>query len=258
MSGIIFYIPQSKTLINMKRTFLSTTGYVIMSCLALISLLSSCSKTSDNNQNNQQVSGLMAFNLSPDKQAGLVVALSNNSITQSPLTYTNYTGGYINIYPGSRTVQAYDYNNTNTAITNSTFNFDNNKYYSLFVVGADTSFRNIIAEDRFDSLSSTNGKAYVRYINAIPDSINPKVTIAANGTNVVSENAHYTTVSQFVAITPGQVTVTIDNGSSISATRTITLEQQKVYTILLVGKTGTIDPTKTVQIKFIANGSLTQ
>jgi hypothetical protein len=241
----------------MKKSLLSTTGYAVIGCVLFASLLSACSKTS-NNTNSQQVSGIMAFNLVPDKSAGLVIALSNNSLTQSPLLYTSYTGNYLSIYPGNMSVQAYDYTNTNVAITNTNYNFNNNKYYSLFVVGAGSVYSNVIVQDNFDSLSSTNGQAYVRYINAIPDSTNPKVTISANGINAVSENAHYKSVSQFVPVAPGQVMVSIDNGSSISSNRTITLEQQKAYTILMEGMPGSSDTSQAIQIKFIANGSLSQ
>jgi hypothetical protein len=39
--------------------------------------------------------------------------------------------------------------------------------------------------------------------------------------------------------------------------RTVTLEKDKVYTVLLVGIPGLTDKTKSVQIKYIANGTLT-
>lgn len=241
----------------MKKSFLFTAGYAVIGCILVGSLLSSCSKTS-NNTNTQQVSGIMAFNLVPDKSAGIIIALSANSLTQTPILYTSYTGNYLSIYPGNMSIRAYDYTNTNTPITTDTYNFNNNKYYSLFVVGAANVYSNVIIQDNFDSLSSTNGQAYVRYINAIPDSSNPKVTISVNGANAVSENSHFKSVSQFVPVAPGQVTVNINNGTNISSTRNITLEQQKAYTVLMTGIPGSSDTTTAVQIKFITNGSLSQ
>ncbi len=238
----------------MKKSFLSTAVYALISCVLLASVLSACSKTS-NNTNTQQVSGIMAFNLVPDKAAGLNLALSNNSLTQSPLLFTSYTGNYLSIYSGNDLVQVYDYT-TNNVLTNTNYTFINNKYYSLFAVGANSVYSNVIVQDNFDSLSSTNGQAYVRYINAIPDSTNPKVTVSSNGTNAVSVNANFKSVSQFVPIAPGQVLVNINNGTSISSNRTITLEPQKAYTILLIGLPGSTDSTTAVQIKFIANGTL--
>ena len=238
----------------MKRSFLSNAFYAAVGCILLTSLFSACTKTS-NNSNTQQVSGIMAFNLVPDKSTGLVLALSNNSLTQSPLLFSGYTGNYLSIYSGSNSVQAYDYI-SNVVLTNTNYTFANNKYYSFFAVGANSVYSNVVVLDNFDSLSSTNGQAYVRYINAIPDSTNQTVTIGANGTNAVNESAHYKSVSQFVPVAPGQVVVNITNGSNISSNRTITLEQKKAYTVLLAGMPGSTDSTMAVQIRFITNGTL--
>jgi hypothetical protein len=196
----------------------------------------------------------MAFNLAPDK-ASVVVALSGSSLTNAPLAYTNYTGTYQRIYTGNREVKSYDYN-TDSSFASANYNFEANKYYSLFVAGANGAYTNIVTLDNFDSLSSASGKTYVRYINAIPDSTQPTVTITANGTNVISTPAAFSSVSDFTAADPGQVTVAVKNNSTIDANRTISLEQGKVYTILLTGIPGATDTTKAVQIKYILNGSL--
>jgi hypothetical protein len=82
------------------------------------------------------------------------------------------------------------------------------------------------------------------------------VTIAANGSNVVNDNASFTAVSEFRTIDAGDVAVKVNNGSTIDASRNISVEQGKVYTVLLVGVPGAADATKAVQIKFILNGSL--
>lgn len=223
--------------------------------LSAVLLFSSCKK-SDTPGNDLQVAALMAFNLAVDKP-GIAITLSNNTLTQGSIPYTGYTGGYYNIYPGNRTVQAFDITNTSTSITNSTHTFDAKKYYSLFVVGANNVYSNVVVFDNYDSLSATNGQAYVRFINAIPDSSNPRVTITANSATVSDAPAHYAAVSQFTQVAPGQLTISISNEGSIQASRTITVEQKKAYTILLIGKPGETDAARTVQIKFIENGTLT-
>jgi hypothetical protein len=242
----------------MKQLFFSMRkGMAATACILLAAVLfSACRKSNDSVNNNTQVAGLMTFNLVADKP-GILVTLSGNSLTTSPLPFNGYSGGYVNIYPGTRSIQAYDYSNTNTALSNSSGTFDANKYYSLFVVGANNVYSNVVALDNFDSLSATNGKAYVRFINAIPDSSNPRVTLTAGGTNVSEANAHYTTVSQFTAVTPGQLTVNISNDGNINANRTIAVDQQKTYTILLTGKPGSTDSATAVKIKFVENGRLT-
>lgn len=224
----------------------------LMLMLGLTLLFSACKKDVDTP--NTPVSGLMVFNLMPDHSAvGFV--MSNRIITNAPLGYTNYSGSYISVYSGSRSVGLYDVAGDST-ITDLTQNFEKDKYYSAFALGANGNYSAIIADDNLDSIPDSTGQSFVRYINAIPDSSKLKVTIAAGGANVVDNVASYGNVSGFEGITPGDITVTVTNETNISATRTITVEKDKVYTILLVGLPGATDDVNKVQIKFITNGSV--
>ena len=240
----------------MKNIFSSRMALAIGGLFMFGLVLSSCSKL-DNDDNNSDVpvAGLMAFNLAPDKSS-VGFAISGNSITNVGLPFTSFTGNYLAIYPGARTIETYDYV-SGSAIASTAGTFDAEKYYSTFLIGANNVYKNLVVEDKFDTLSASNGMAYVRYINAIPDSSAPSVTIATGGANVVNENAAYTRVSDFAAITPGSVDITVNNGGTINATRNITLEEKKAYTVLLIGIPGSSSTEQAVQIKFITNGTLT-
>ena len=199
----------------------------------------------------------MAFNLIPDKES-VKFAISGNNLTQFPLPYTNYTGTYQPIYVGNRDVVSYDFNSGNTLATTSQL-FADSAYYSVFAVGVNGNYKNLIVKDNLDSLSSATGQAYVRYVNAIADSTQqPLVTVSAGGTNLFSNNAPFATVSDFKGVAPGDVSIKVTNESAINSSRSITVEQGKIYTILLVGIPGQTDSTKAVQIKFIQNGALAQ
>lgn len=219
-------------------------------------LFTACLKDKNDNHTNIPAAGLMAFNLAPDQQS-VAIALSGNWLTQQPLGFTNYTGIYRNIYTGNREVASYDYpNNEPLAVVNQEFKDSN--YYSVFVIGYDDHYRNVVTHDNFDSLSASSGKAYVRYINAVADSVNASaVTIAKGGSNVVSDNAAFGHVSDFTAVDPGEISVAIKQGSAIDASRNITVEEKKVYTVLLLGVPGATDDVKKVQIRFVENGTLT-
>jgi hypothetical protein len=223
------------------------------SLVAAALLISACTKNDDNNTT-IPTAHLMAFNLASDKAAGIDIRLSGNSITNFPLTYTSYTGVYLNIYTGQRQVQTYDAA-TNMSMTSSTFTFNDSSYYSLFVVGANNTYSNIIVRDNFDSLSNAGGQAYIRYINAIPDSSQSTVTVAIGGSNIINMPAGYSYISGFTAATPGSAIITVSNGGTIQVNRTITLEQNKVYTVLLTGMPGGTGD-QAVQIKYIENGTL--
>jgi hypothetical protein len=241
----------------MKKIFSSIRmGMVTFSFILLAGLLfSACRKSNDDINNNTQVAGLMAFHLATDKPFGVGITLSNNALPGNAIPYAGYSGLYYNIYPGTRNVRAYDVSNTTAAITNSDHTFDINKYYSLFVVGANGVYSNVVSQDNFNDLTA-KGKAYVRYINAIPDSSNLKVTITTTTDAAITDDkAHFKSVSPFTQVTPGQITIDISN-EKVKVARTISVEQHIAYTILLIGTPGEADPTKAVQIKFVENGRL--
>ena len=196
--------------------------------------------------------GVMAFNLVPDKAIGFTI--SGDNLTPSALAYTNYTGAYLPVYPGTREVKSYNaFGGTTLATANGTF--ADSLYYSVFAIGINGNYRNVVTEDHLRELTVQSGKSYVRYVNAITDSTaNPNVTISAGGSPVITNTAAYGSVSSFTPITSGDITVAVANGAEINASRTISVEANKVYTILLVGTPGASGPDNTVQVKFITNG----
>ena len=238
----------------MKFNFSSMRLGALAACTGLLTVLtfSACNKNNNDNDNvDVPAAGLMAFNLAPDI-ASAGVALSGNSLSNS-LAYGSFTGTYLAVFTGSRPVESFNSASGNRLASGS-FDFEDKKYYSLFVVGNNGNYSNVIVNDNFDSLSS-NGQAYIRYINAIPDSSKPTVTFASAGSNVVNDNAAFSSVSEFKAVNAGDVTINVSNGGTIDANRTITLEARKVYTVLLSGVAGGTGANE-VQIKYITNGTL--
>lgn len=225
---------------------------VTASVLSIAILFSACKKDKNDVPQQNQVSALMAFNLAPDQPA-VSVGLSSNLFGGAPISYGSYTGTYLNIYPGSRQISSYG--SSNDLLDSLTYSFEQGKYYSLFVVGANNNYKNVVVRDNYDSLTASSGKAYVRYINAIAGSGSSNVTINSGETNVVTDNASLGDVSSFKAVTPGSLTINVSGESS--ASRTITVNQQKAYTILLMGQPNQTDSTKAVQIRFIENGTVT-
>jgi hypothetical protein len=201
-------------------------------------------------------SGLMAFNLIPDSTGPVVFVLDNSTLANSTFSFTNYTGTYLPIYSGTRTLKLYEGTNPNAVLASTTFNYEAKKYYSVFAIGVRGNYQNLVTDDELDSLPSSTGNAFVRYINAIPDSSHPVVTISANGTDEVKENAPFGKVSDFTQIAPGDISLDVSNDSTISANRTITVQQNGVYTVLIMGLPGAADTAKAVQIKYIVNGTI--
>ncbi|HEY0433683.1 MAG TPA: DUF4397 domain-containing protein [Chitinophagaceae bacterium] len=228
--------------------------FVVGSALALVVGFGMIACNKDKNQVGvtNPVSGLMAFNLASDKSVS--VTLSGNPIANTPLAFTGYTGNYLTVFSGPRLVQSFDYT-TGGVLDSVTYNFVENKYYSLFVTGANGHYHNFLVNDNYDSLNTS--QANIRYVSAIADSSAPAVTVSANGANVVQANASFGTVSAFTPVTAGDVTVSISNGGTYSKSRTFTVDQHKAYTVLLAGNPASAGPDS-LQIRYVENGTLTQ
>lgn len=237
----------------MKKAFFSfrRTNPVLGAVVLAVVLLGACNKN-DAVTTRVPASGLMVFNLAPDKD-GIGVALSGNLLNNTPLSYTGFNGNYQNIYTGTRNIESFDL--TDSVFASSTFTFEDNNLYSLFVTGYNGVYKNITVKDDVDS-NATAGKAYIRYINAIPDSSAPVVSITAGGTEVANASATFSSVSNFIPVAGGDVKIAVTNGSTISTDRSVTLENGKVYTALLIGVPGATDDTRKVQIRYILNGSV--
>lgn len=245
----LFNLIMKKVFSLIRINIIPVVGLILASAL-----FSSCMK--DNEQAPQPpVAGLMAFNLVPDK-AAIGIQISGKNFTNVPLYYTNYSGSYRGIYTGSRTLQSFNAQGGETLAT-TTYAFEDSMYYSMFVVGVEGNYKNVIVQDKLDTLPFVAGKSYIRYINAIPDSLStPLISVTTATDNVFDSQAGYATVSSFKEVTSGEVMVSVSNELDIDADRTITLEEGGIYTLLLTGLPGSTDDDLKVQIKFIANGTI--
>lgn len=215
-------------------------------------VLVSCSKNDDGpDLPNTPSAGLMAFNLAPDRTS-VGFALGSNQLG-APLGYTGYTGNYLPINVGSRQVRAFDANNGQTLAIN-TYTFSDSALYSVFLVGYNGVYRNVIALDdnaTNGTVNATPGKAWIRYVNAVADTgVRANVTLAG-----IEEEAAFGVVPPFRAVNAGTVTVGISSDNYFNVSRNITLEENKVYTVLFVGIPGNSDPQLAPQAKYIVNGT---
>jgi hypothetical protein len=226
------------------------TGIVFF---AGIIVLSSCTKKHDSTPA-APVASVMAFNLASDKPA-VGFSLSGKELTSAPMAYASFTGSYIGTAPGDKMVEAFDYNTSNGIFASTTASLKADNFYSVFLVGKGAHYQNIVVNDNIDSLSASSGLAYVRYLHAIPDSVAAlNVMVSNTAGTIFTDSSPFPTLSAFKGVTPGNITVNITNANGISVTKTITVEQKKVYTVLLVGiQNSSATP---LQINAITNGTL--
>lgn len=238
----------------MEKLFLSLRRKISLSCIIMLMLVLSvgCKKDSVD-EHMDPVSHLMSFNLAPDK-AAVNISVSGDVITNQPLGYPNYTGLYQDVDPGLQTVQSVDVG-LNAAMASASLSFEEDKYYSLFVLGNQGNYSNIIVRDNYESLPVGSGKSYVRYINAIPDSSDLTVSITANGSVILATDVHYATVSDFFPLDGLDLVIGIDNGVNVTAQETFNFQIGKAYTVLFTGIPGTPDLSKAVKIQYALTGS---
>ena len=74
---------------------------------------------------------------------------------------------------------------------------------------------------------------------------------------MVNTSAAFGNVSSFVAVDPGDITISVSNEGAVDVDRTIQVQQSRAYTILLAGLPNDPDPNKTAQIRYIENGTVT-
>lgn len=245
----------------MKRSVFSsvTRGIVAAGCVVLAGIsMVACSKTGDySNQGNGNgnAAGLMVFNLS-DKNSVNISLSGSNLLTQS-LGYSIYTGGYLSVGAGTYSIRSYDAAGGGTTLAEKTDSFATGRYYTLVAAGAAGTYRNVLVRDNYDNLQANSGKAYVRFVNAVPDSAAPVVTVSAAGQVIATDPAAgFGKVSEFVAVSDGAVTVSASNGGTIQTNLNFTTKSPEVYTVLLKGIPGSSDTTRKVGFSYIRNGSL--
>lgn len=215
--------------------------------------ISSCNKKSDTPE--RAGSGLMVVNLAADRNA-IGFYVDGGSITYSPLAFTNYNGGYQPIYAGSRTVSAFDFNIGST-LASADQNFEEGKYYSAFLMGNNNGYETVVAHDNLDSLQALGTQTYVRFVNAVADSsVATSVRTTQMENQPVEMPVPFKTVSGFEAAHSGDISVELLRNGSIATQRTLNLEPNKVYTVLLAGIPGN-SGSDSLQIKYITNGTVT-
>ena len=234
----------------MKKNFELRSVFKFFSIFVFaIVFLTACNKDEDLAPVPQ--AGLMAFNLAVD-QPSVGFTLSGNQFGNIPLGYSAYTGSYLPIFIGSRELRSVDFN-TGSTIAISQNSFADSTFYSAFLLGYDGNYKHVVVEDNYEQVTPVSGMAWVRYINAIADTTLSSVI----NIGTVNDNASYGTVSDFSQVNAGSIDVSVGSGDSFNVQRTIELEENKIYTILLIGSPGETDTEKAVQIRFIENGTAT-
>ncbi|HRE51983.1 MAG TPA: DUF4397 domain-containing protein [Flavitalea sp.] len=237
----------------MKNMFLSLRRKAGISGVIMLTLALGigCKKTPVE-ENTKPVAGLMSFNLAPDK-SGVRISVSGDVINSQGLNYEQYSTIYQEVEPGHHIIESAS---GGAMMASAGFHFEEDNFYSLFVLGNQGTYSNIIVRDKYENLSDASGKTFLRYVNAIPDSSDLTVTIAATGANISVPGIHYAHVSDFVSLNNGlDVVVRISNGNDVETEGIFNFVNGRVYTVVFTGIPGTGDESKSVKIHSVMTGA---
>lgn len=155
-----------------------------------------------------------------------------------PLGYYNQTG-YINIEAGSKTF-AFKYAGVDTSFLDSSFNFKEDKNYSMYLIDSFHKAKPLFLSD--DLSSPANGKAHLRvvYLSPNSDSVDIVRMIDTNSYPAFPKT-NFKDVSSFTAFDPGVYNFEVrpaGTKTTLLKIPTIVLNNGKIYTIVVRGFIG--------------------
>ena len=138
---------------------------VLFFSLAIIVLLASCMDDDDEFVSQPvEVAYVSIYHAAPDAPEFDIV-VDGRVINLNPFDYTSYSG-YLNFYTGNREIR-FNSVNANSALIDTTFNFEDGKAYSLFAINRLPDVEALLVVD--SAASPAAGKAMVRFVNLAPD-----------------------------------------------------------------------------------------
>jgi hypothetical protein len=197
---------------------------------ALIVVMASCFNDEDSNAVKPvPVAYVSFYHASPDAP-GLNVLVDNRQISSGTLDYTDYSG-YLNFYTGERNFKFNTFNADNSLI-DTTYNFEEGKSYSLFVIDRLSSLETLIVKASVSG--SAEGKALVRFVPLSPDA--PALDIAIKGqSSPLFSGKSFKQATPFIEIDAKAYSFVVSGNDAALETNEIRLLPGRFYTILVRG-----------------------
>jgi hypothetical protein len=203
----------------------------ILCCLALVVLLASCMDDDKNEQIQPvPVAYVSIYHGSPSAPE-LDVFVDNRPVNR--LEFTDYTG-YLNFHTGDRNFKVNPFNASN-ALVDTTINFVDGAFYSLFIVNDMAGVQALAVRD--SATAPAAGKAKVRFINLSPDAASLDLASNENTTPMFTGQA-FKQPSEFVEVDAENYSFDVKTSGQAEAlvsVSDINLQPGKFYTIITRG-----------------------
>ncbi|MEQ9438797.1 MAG: DUF4397 domain-containing protein [Cyclobacteriaceae bacterium] len=190
------------------------------------------------------------FHASPDAP-DLDVVLDDQPIFNEPLEYTDFAN-YRQFYTGERELAFNAYNASNV-LADTTFDFQENKVYSVFVINDLADLSTLIVEDKADTPES--GKALVRFVQLSPDA--PALDFSVGEDSLLFTNQEFKQATDFTEVdadTYALALKTAGEDDTLVSVPDAELISGRIYTVIARGFTNTpAGNTNGLSIQIIQN-----
>lgn len=200
--------------------------------LAVMMLLVSCMDDDDNLVTEPvEVAYVSIYHAAPDAP-GFDIIVDGRIINNSPFDYSSYSG-YLNFFTGDREIR-FSARNANNALIDTTFNFEDQKAYSLFAIDRLSKIEALLVED--SAAAPATGKAMVRFVHLSPDA--PAFDVALGDDAVLFPEKSFRDATAFQEIDAENYTFRVKaaDGSEVSlSAEDVDILPGRYYTIVLRG-----------------------
>lgn len=181
------------------------------------------------------------------------VIVDDERINSQAFKYSN-ASSYIEVTTGSHEI-AFTPVTATDAVVDTTFDFKEDKIYSLFTVNRLQDIGLLVVEDSL--IAPGSDKAGVRLINLSPDAPAVDVTIAGGGAAPVFSNLGFKGNTQFVPVTDGTHAFVVKEAGTenvLVPSTSLTLEPGRNYTLVVRGfQTPPSDNSNVLALQVIRN-----
>jgi len=203
---------------------------MIVCSIALVLLLASCLDDDDRQNQPVPLAYVSIYHGSPNAPE-LDVLVDDKAINR--LEFTDYTG-YLNFYTGDRNFKINPFNASN-ALVDTTINFVDGGFYSVFIVNDLSSVEALAVRDSASSPGS--GKAKVRFINLSPDAPALDLSSTENSAPVFTSQA-FKKPSEFLEVDAKEYAFDVKTSGgtdSLVSVSDVELREGNFYTIIVRG-----------------------
>ena len=214
--------------------YLSSRFRGIFYSLALLVILVSCDPDDDDFVNRPvDLAYVSIYHAAPNAPA-LDIAVDGRLISHDPLEYTAYSG-YLNFFTGNREIKFHSAN-ANSAVIDTTFNFEDGKAYSLFAINTASGVEALLVLD--SAAAPASGKAMVRFINLAPDAPAFDLTSGSDGGSMLFSGNGFKGATAFQEVAADTYTFQVRNAGASDAlisAEDVEILPGRFYTIITRG-----------------------